>query len=70
MRICIALKRDRKRECADRTVADKHNRVKSWFLFAGLDYKNILPLTPKFDKKLPHHLYPRRDQFHSCGSRA
>jgi len=43
----------RKRACSERTVFDKHNRLKSWFKFAGIDYKAILPPTPKFDKKLP-----------------
>jgi len=43
----------RKRGCEERTIHDKHNRVKSWFLFEKLDAKAILPPPPKYDKKLP-----------------
>lgn len=42
----------RKQNYEDRTVANKHNRAKSWLLFAGIDRK-ILPPTPKYEKKLP-----------------
>jgi integrase len=43
----------RDRGCADRTVSNKHLRLKSFFRFAGMDYKTILPPTPKYDKKMP-----------------
>lgn len=42
----------RKRGCGDRTVANKHNRLKSWFLFAGVD-RTVLPPRPRYEEKLP-----------------
>ena len=42
----------RKRGCEERTVANKHNRLKSWLLFAGID-RTILPPAPKYEEKLP-----------------
>lgn len=46
----------RKHGMSDRTIFDKHNRIKSWMIFAKVNkeaLKDILPPTPKFDKKLP-----------------
>ena len=42
----------RKRGCSDRTVANKHARLKSWLLFAGHD-KCQLPPKPKYELQLP-----------------
>lgn len=42
----------RKRGCAPRTVANKHNRLKSFYLFAGLSAK-AMPPVPRYDKQLP-----------------
>ena len=42
----------RRRGCSDRTVSNKHARLKSWFLFAGLD-RAILPPSPRYEEKLP-----------------
>jgi len=42
----------RARRCSSRTVANKHSRLKSWFLFSGID-KEIIPPTPKYDEELP-----------------
>jgi integrase len=42
----------RKRGCGDRTVANKHARLKSWFLFAGVD-RSIMPPAPKYEEALP-----------------
>jgi integrase len=42
----------RKRGCAPRTVANKHNRLKSFLLFSGMDSKTIPPM-PRYDKELP-----------------
>jgi integrase len=42
----------RKRGCEDRTVSNKHARLKSWLIFAGID-RTILPPAPKYEEKLP-----------------
>jgi integrase len=42
----------RKRGCEDRTVANKHARLKSWLLFAGVD-RTVLPPAPRYEEKLP-----------------
>lgn len=42
----------RKRGCEDRTVANKHDRLKSWLLFAGVD-RSIIPPRPKYEEQLP-----------------
>lgn len=42
----------RERGCADRTVANGHERVASWLRFGGIDKTNIPP-TPKYEEKLP-----------------
>lgn len=42
----------RKRGCEDRTVANKHDRLKSWLLFAGID-RTVLPPRPRYEEKLP-----------------
>ena len=42
----------RKRGCSDRTLSNKHARLKSWLLFAGAD-KAILPPPPRYEEKLP-----------------
>lgn len=38
---------------SDRTVANKHNRLRSFFRFAGLDVKEKMPKKPRYEKKLP-----------------
>ena len=43
----------RKRGCSDRTVSNKHKRLRSFFIFAKLDYKEIMPPTPKYESTLP-----------------
>lgn len=42
----------RARGCADRTVANNHERLASWLRFGGIDKINIPP-TPKYEDKLP-----------------
>jgi integrase len=42
----------RKRGCAERTIANKHQRLTSWLRFAGID-ASILPPTPKYEEALP-----------------
>ncbi|WP_420239205.1 tyrosine-type recombinase/integrase [Telmatobacter bradus] len=42
----------RKRGCAPRTVANKHNRLKSFLLFAKAD-AGIIPPEPRYDVELP-----------------
>lgn len=37
----------------DRTVANKHQRLRSFFRFAGVDVKLVMPAKPKFEKTLP-----------------
>jgi integrase len=49
----------RKRGCAPRTVANKHNRLKSFYLFAGLDAK-AMPPAPRYDKLLPTVYSPQQ----------
>ena len=43
----------RDRGCGDRTVANKHARLKSFFRFLKMDYQSIMPPTPKYDETLP-----------------
>lgn len=43
----------RKRGCSDRTVANKHLRLKSFLKFAGVDVKAVMPPVPKYEAKLP-----------------
>ena len=49
----------RKRGCADRTIANKDARLRSFLKFAGVDTK-LLPPKPKYDAKLPT-IYSRAD---------
>lgn len=42
----------RERGCVDRTVANKHARLKSFLKFAGADL-SILPPKPKYEEELP-----------------
>ena len=42
----------RKRGLSDRTIANKHARLKSWLRFAGAE-DTIFPPAPKYEKKLP-----------------
>jgi integrase len=42
----------RNRKAAPRTLANKHERLKSILLFAGVS-KDVIPPTPKYDKALP-----------------
>jgi integrase len=43
----------RKQGRTDRTVANKHNRLRSFLRFAGIDVKTIMPQKPKYEKSLP-----------------
>lgn len=43
----------RKRGNSDRTVANKHARLKSFLRFAGMDVKEIFPPKPRYDETLP-----------------
>jgi integrase len=43
----------RKRGQSDRTVANKHQRLRSFFKFAGLDVNALMPAKPKYEKSLP-----------------
>jgi integrase len=43
----------RKQGQSDRTIANKHNRLRSFFKFAGFDVKAFMPEKPKFEKTLP-----------------
>jgi integrase len=43
----------RERGCEDRTVADKHARLKSFLKFAGVDTKAVMPPEPKYEVELP-----------------
>jgi integrase len=42
----------RARGCSDRTVANKHDRLKSFLLFCNVD-TSFLPKRPKYENKLP-----------------
>jgi integrase len=42
----------RKRKCSPRTVANKHARLRSWLLYAGVD-KSIFPPKPRYEQELP-----------------
>lgn len=42
----------RNRRCAPRTVANKHNRLKSFLLFVKID-REIIPPVPRYDVELP-----------------
>jgi integrase len=37
----------------DRTVANKHQRLRSFFLSAGVDVTAVMPAKPKYEKQLP-----------------
>ena len=41
-----------KRGCGDRTIANKHARLKSWLIFAGID-RDIFPPKPRYEEGLP-----------------
>jgi integrase len=43
----------RARGCGDRTVHNKHMRLRSFFKFSKLDYAAIIPPAPKYDSTLP-----------------
>lgn len=43
----------RERRCSDRTVSNKHMRLRSFLRFCKLDYSEILPPAPKFDTRQP-----------------
>lgn len=43
----------RNRGCGDRTVHNKHMRLRSFLKFCKLDYAAILPPAPKYDSTLP-----------------
>jgi integrase len=43
----------RKQGQADRTVANKDQRLRSFLRFAGVDVKTIMPPKPKYEKTLP-----------------
>jgi integrase len=43
----------RARGLSDRTLANKHARLRSFLRYCKLDYKDILPPTPKYDATLP-----------------
>lgn len=43
----------RERGCGDRTVSNKHARLKSFLKFAGVDVKEVMPAAPKYENKLP-----------------
>jgi integrase len=45
--------RCRKHGLSDRTVANKHDRLKAFLRFAGVDVKTVMPPRPKYEKKLP-----------------
>ncbi|HEV2483976.1 MAG TPA: hypothetical protein VGT08_00420 [Terracidiphilus sp.] len=42
----------RKRGCEERTVANKHQRLKSWLRFSGFE-TSILPPKPRYEEELP-----------------
>jgi integrase len=42
----------RARGCSDRTIANKHARLKSFLIFAGVD-RSIIPPEPDYEKTLP-----------------
>ncbi|CAN5750837.1 hypothetical protein BH10ACI4_BH10ACI4_17000 [soil metagenome] len=43
----------RGRGLSDRTLSNKHKRLRSFLIFCKLPYKDILPPTPKFEVTLP-----------------
>lgn len=43
----------RERGCGDRTVANKHARLKSFLKFAGVNTKSVMPPKPKYESELP-----------------
>jgi integrase len=43
----------RKNGASDRTVANKHARVRSFLIFAGANLKAVMPEKPTYEKKLP-----------------
>ena len=48
----------RARGCSERTVSNKHKRLRSFFRYCKLDYADILPPTPKYDATLPNTYAP------------
>jgi len=50
----------RKRGLSDRTVHNKHMRLRSFCIFCKLPYKEFMPPTPRFDKTLPP-IYTREE---------
>jgi integrase len=43
----------RKQGRTDRTIAEKHARLRSFLRYAGVDVKAVMPEKPKFEKTLP-----------------
>jgi integrase len=43
----------RKQGREDRTIAEKHTRLRSFLRFAGVDVKSLMPEKPKYEKALP-----------------
>jgi integrase len=43
----------RKQWRTDRTIAEKHTRLRSFLKFAGVDVKTVMPEKPKYEKALP-----------------
>jgi integrase len=43
----------RERGCGDRTIANKHARLKSFLKFAGVDVKTVMPPEPRYEESLP-----------------
>ncbi len=43
----------RARGCSDRTVSNKHKRLRSFFIYCKLDYKAIMPPSPRYEVTLP-----------------
>ncbi len=43
----------RARKCSERTVSNKHKRLRSFLIYCKLDHKAIMPPTPKYDVTLP-----------------
>ena len=61
----------RQRGCGDRTISNKHARLKSFLRFCGLDTKDQTIHSPgsQVSKETPHNLYQRRQCGHSRGCR-
>ena len=43
----------RARGCSDRTVSNKHKRLRSFFIYCKLDHKAIMPPSPRYEVTLP-----------------